>query len=173
MKFKLSILIAILFSGFTFSQSKVGTVDSEYIVRLMPEQDVVVKLASAYGAKLDSSFNIKMQDYNGKIEAFKNLDKTVADSIKKRKYTEILILEQDVQKYKDNGTQLMQLKQSELMRPLYNKLSKVIQEVAAANGYTQVLTISGNEFAYIDEKFDITLLVMDKMGIKAPEPEKK
>jgi outer membrane protein len=59
------------------------------------------------------------------------------------------------------------------MRPLYSKLSIAIQEVAKENGYTQVLTISGNEFVYIDEKFDITSLVMDKLGIKAPVEEDK
>jgi len=173
MKFKILILTAILSSGFIFSQSKVGTVDSEYIVNLMPERKIVTKRANEYGAKLDTSFSIKMQEYKTKVELFKLIENGVADSIKQKKYNEILSMENDIKKYQQNGTQLMQLKQNELMRPLYKKLSTTIQEVAKANGYTQVLTISGNEFAYIDEKFDITLLVMEKLGIEAPEIEKK
>jgi len=173
MKFKILFIAAILTSSFAFSQSKVGTVDSDYIVNLMPEREIVLKMSQQYGAKLDTSFSAKMQDYNIKVQAFKELDKDVVDSIKKNKYTEIMMMEEDIQKYKENGSQLMQLKQNELMRPLYSKLSGVIQEVAKTNGYTQILTTSGNEFAYIDEQFDITEIVMDKMGIKVPIVEEK
>lgn len=168
MKFKIVVCIAILVNGVLFSQSKVGTVDSEYIVGLMPEKDIVLKRAGDYGAKLDTSLNVKMNDYEEKIKVFKLLPTSVADSIKRKKYTELLELEQEIQKYKQNGTQLMQIKRTELMRPLYSKLSKVIQEVAKANGYTQVLTLTGNEFAYIDKKLDITLLVLKEMGITPP-----
>ena len=38
------------------------------------------------------------------------------------------------------------------MRPLYKRVSDVIILVAKEKGYTQVLTSSGNEFAYLDEK---------------------
>ena len=69
-------------------------------------------------------------------------------------------------KFRQNGTKMMQLQRDENMRPLYKKLSEVIKEVAKANGYTQVLTTNGNQFGYIDEKFDITKLVLDKLGIK-------
>ncbi|NJN50083.1 MAG: OmpH family outer membrane protein, partial [Polaribacter sp.] len=88
---------------------------------------------------------------------------------KKAIYNEIAALEDEVRKYQDNGTKLMQLKQNELMRPLYAKLNEAIDAIAKANGYTQVLTSSGNDFAYIDLKYDITKLVLDKLGIKEPE----
>jgi len=41
--------------------------------------------------------------------------------------------------------------------------------VAKENGYTQILTITGNEFAYIDSKFDITELVLKNLGITIPK----
>ena len=66
----------------------------------------------------------------------------------------------------------MQLKQNELMRPLYKILNNAINTVSKENGYTQVLTSTGNQFVYIDEKFDITALVMAKLGVKEPEVKK-
>ncbi|MDP4600201.1 MAG: OmpH family outer membrane protein, partial [Polaribacter sp.] len=60
-------------------------------------------------------------------------------------------------------------KQNELMRPLYKKLNDAIELVAKENKFTQILTVQGNQFAYIDEKFDITKLVMNKLGLKEPE----
>ena len=59
------------------------------------------------------------------------------------------------------------------MNPLYKILGEAITEVAKAEGFTQVLTSSGNEFAYIDEAFDITEKVMAKLGVKIPPPSKK
>ena len=93
--------------------------------------------------------------------------------MKKTVTNEIYALEQDIRKYEQNGKKLMQLKESELMRPLYAKLNKAIDEVVKANGYTQILTITGNQFAYIDQKFDITEAVLDKLGIEIPEPKKE
>ena len=58
------------------------------------------------------------------------------------------------------------------MNPLYKILGEAITEVAKAEGFTQVLTSSGNEFAYIDEAFDITEKVMAKLGVKMPPPVK-
>ena len=52
------------------------------------------------------------------------------------------------------------------MRPLYKKTTEIIEEIAKEKGYTQILTVTGNNFAYIDIKHDITKLVLDKLGIK-------
>ena len=78
-------------------------------------------------------------------------------------------MEQDIKKYQKNGNTLMGLKRDELMRPLYTMLSEGIATVAKENGYTQILTITGNEFAYIDSKFDITELVLKNLGITIPK----
>jgi outer membrane protein len=169
MKSKIVFLSAVLFSTIAFGQTKLGTIDNEYIINLMPETKIVVKMAQEYGQKLDSSFSIKMQQYQAKIDDYKNNEKEYGELMKKTLISEIQTMEQDIQKYQENGTKLMQLKQNELMRPLYKKLNDVIDLVAKENKYTQILTIQGNQFSYIDEKFDITKLVMDKLGLKEPE----
>ena len=89
--------------------------------------------------------------------------------MKKTLIQEITIMEQEMKKFQDNGNKLMQLRQNELMRPLYDLLNSTIEAIAKENKYTQILTSTGNQFAYIDEKFDITQLVMDKLGVKEPE----
>lgn len=173
MKSKIIFICIALLSSISFlAQSKVGTIDSDYIVNLMPEAKIVVKRAQTYGAKLDSSFQIKLKEYQTKIEAYKKNEKTLGTLAKKTAVQELTSLESDIKKYQTNGQKLMQLKREELMRPLYKKLSDAIAAVSKANGYTQILTITGNQFAYIDDKFDITELVMKKLGVKKPEPKK-
>ncbi len=172
MKSKIICICIAFLSTVTIAQSKVGTIDSDYIVNLMPEAKVVIKRAQEYGKRLDTSFQKKLKIYKEKVDTFKKNEKTLGQLAKKTAITEIANLEDDIKKYQTNGQKLMQLKQEELMRPLYKKLSDAISEVAKANGFTQVLTITGNQFAYIDDKYDITELVMNKLGIKKPEPKK-
>jgi outer membrane protein len=88
---------------------------------------------------------------------------------KKTIQQELSALEQDIKQYQKNGNTLMGLKKDDLMRPLYNKLNAAIGAIAKENGYTQVFNLTGNQFAYIDNAFDITDLVIKKLGITIPK----
>lgn len=171
MKSKITILFIALISSISIAQTKTGTIDSDYIINIMPEAAIVIKLSQAYGAKLDSSFSIKMQDYQARVADFREKEKEMGELMKKTLVKEITALEQDIKKYQDNGSKLMQLKQNELMRPLYKKLNEAIEAISKENGYTLILTTTGNQFAYIDQKHDITKLVVAKLGLKIPEPK--
>lgn len=172
MKSKIFLLCFALVSSILVSQTKTGTVDSDYIVSIMPETKIVYSNSQKYGAKLDSSFSKKVQEYKDKVTAFRKNEKTIGELEKKATITELQGLEADIKKYKQNGNTLMQLKQDELMRPLYKKLSDAIANVSKANGYTHILTIKGNQFGYIDPKFDITDLVIKELGITIPKETK-
>lgn len=155
------------------AQSKVGTIDNDYIINLMPEAKIVIEKTQEYGAKLDSSFSIKMKDFQDKLTKFKSEEKEMGELMKKTTMKELAAMEQDIKKYQDNGNKLMQLKQNELMRPLYKKLNEAIDAVVKENGYTQIFTRTGNQFAYIDENYDITKLVLAKLGIAIPQAPKE
>tara|TARA_R110001632_G_scaffold1883_3_gene8442 strand:- start:26376 stop:26900 length:525 start_codon:yes stop_codon:yes gene_type:complete len=173
MKLKI-VLIALCFTGFFANgQTKVGSVDSELIVGLMPESKIVLTKLNEYAKRLDSSYQVKVDDYQAKVAAFKKLDPSLSDNFKKIKVDEITELERGLQQSQDNGNKLIQLKRNELMRPLYKILRDKIAEVAKAESYTQILTTTGNEFAYIDVNFDITKKVMAKLGLKMPPPPAK
>lgn len=167
MKLKFTLLtLAITFSTLISAQTKLGTVNSDLIIGKMPQTKSVLKRVENSAKKMDSSFQIKATDYQAKIEAFKAAEKTMSEADKKSKYEEILALEQEMQKFRENGAKMLQIRRDTYMKPLYKKLSEVIEEVAKANGYTQILTTNGNQFGYIDERFDITKLVLEKLGIK-------
>ena len=165
MKTKITLVVALLGLIFTSNaQSKVGTVDSDLVIAKMPQMTSVQDRLKTYGAKLDSINAIKIAEYDAKVKIF-NADKTSHDSIKKKNFAEINTLNQDIAKFRQNGNKLMQLRRDEYMRPLYKRVTEVVAEVSKEHGYTQILTTQGNQFAYIDEKFDITKLVLAKLGI--------
>lgn len=166
MNLKITLVVALCCIAFTNAQTKVGTVDSELIISKMPQMKGVLKRVESYGKQLDSTFQNKAAAYKEKVDAFKAEQDLMSDDDKKVRIGELQTLEQDLAKFRQNGGAMMQLQKDQSLRPLYKKLSEVIQEVAKANGYTQILTTTGNEFAFIDERFDITQLVLDKLGIK-------
>ena len=165
MKLKITVLFIALISSLTIAQTKVGTVDSDYIIGMMPETKRVVEITKSYGAKLDSTFSIRVTDFKERLEDYNLKEKDMGELEKKTIQKELAGLEQDIK----NGNTLMGLKRDELMRPLYTMLSEAIAAVAKENEYTQILTITGNEFAYIDSKFDITELVLKNLGITIPK----
>jgi outer membrane protein len=174
MKFRILAVALFLTSILATGQTKVGSVNSELIVGIMPEMKTVVANLGEYAKKLDSSYQVKVKEYEEKVAAFQKLG-DVSDNFKKIKLDEISSLEQGLQQSQQNGNQLIQLKRNELLQPLYKKISDEINKIAKAEGFTQILTTSGNEFAYVDERFDITKKVMDNLGLKLPEkkPAKK
>lgn len=167
MKLKITFIIAILSLGLTMNaQTKVGTVNSELIISKMPQLKVAQERVNNYAKKLDSTFNIKVKSYEALVAEYNKASKTISEAGKKIKLNELTILDQDLKKFQENGSKILNLRRGDFMRPLYKKVSDIITQIAKEKGYTQVLTTSGNEFAYIDPKFDITKLVLAKMGIK-------
>jgi len=167
MKTKITLLITAFFVCLTITaQTKVGTVNSELIISKMPQLAKANERIKRYTNKLDSTFQIKVKNYDAKVAEYNKVIKTISEDNKKIKYNELLNLDKDLKMFQENGTKILQVTRDDFMRPLYKKVSEVISQIAKEKGYTQILTTSGNEFAYIDEKFDITKLVLTKLGIK-------
>ena len=94
-------------ASIAFAQTKLGTIDNDYIINLMPEAKIVVKMSQEYGQKLDSSFSIKMKEYQDKVDDYKKNEKEYGELMKKTMITEIQTMEQEIQKYQENGSKLM------------------------------------------------------------------
>ncbi|MGB0897384.1 MAG: OmpH family outer membrane protein [Flavobacteriaceae bacterium] len=156
----------ILLSVSVNAQSKVGTVNINDILTKMPELNEVETAVAAYKTDLEKTLNEKVTTYKNKVELFKKNSDTYSDVMKKTMGEELFNLENDIKQFQQNGGKLTQLRQEELLRPLYGKISDMIAVVAKEQNYTQILTVDGNEFAYADEKLDITATVKSKLGIK-------
>jgi outer membrane protein len=147
------------------AQSKVGTVNVNEILSKLPELTTVNATVTAYNSTLEKTLSDKITVYKTKLASYKKNTATYSDVMNKTMGDELYGLENDIKKFQQNGSQLTQIKQDDLLRPLYKKISEMIAVVAKEQKYTQILTVDGNEFAYVDEKFDITTIVKTKLGI--------
>jgi outer membrane protein len=165
--------IAILFIGISsFAQSKVGVVDINYILSKMPEISNVQKQVEAYGAKMDSTLNLKVDQYKKLADEYKTGEATFTDAQKKEKQTAMLNMQSDIQKFQQNGSKLMEIKRNEYLKPLYQKIGVALDKIAKAQGYTQVMQ-STDDVVYLDPNYDLTLPILKEMGITVKEETAK
>ncbi|MCZ6595246.1 MAG: OmpH family outer membrane protein [Bacteroidetes bacterium] len=163
--------IAFLFLCVTgFAQSKVGTIDVDYIISQMPELSSVQKQIEDYGKGLDSNLLNKLAEYQTAIDKYKTDEVSLTINQKKGRQDSIIAMENDIQKFQQNGNQLIVLKQEEYLKPLYEKIGIALEKIAKAEGYTQVL-MRNNNVVYIDNRYDLTLAVLKELGIEIKEEE--
>ncbi|MDN3724909.1 OmpH family outer membrane protein [Aequorivita sp. SDUM287046] len=159
------IKIAIFFISLTtFAQGKVGAVDIEYILSKMPELISVETEIQTYGAQLDTDLNKKLEEYKKLVETYKQSEATFTEAQKTEKQTEIITMEQEIQKFQQNGAKLMDIKQTEALKPLYQKIGVALEKVAKAQNYTQVMQTT-QDMVYLDPEYDLTVPILLELGI--------
>jgi len=171
---KIIITAFILIAGFNVkAQTKTGTIDSEFILSKLPELTKVQEELTAYNKKLEDELKVKVDSYQSKVKEYQEKVASMTDPMKKTKEQEIITLEDDIAKFRQNGSQLVKIQQNKLLQPLYQKIGQALEEVAKAEGYSQVFTITSSGLAYADATYDLTKTVMTKLGIKLEAEPKK
>ena len=168
---KIAILIvAIATSLQVNAQSKVGTIDIDYILSNMPQLEQVNKDIKTYSDDLEIQLQVKVTKYKALISVYEQNTSSYSETEMKTKQDEIIAIEQDIQKFQKNGPSLIQIRRNKLLNPLYKLIGDALNTVATEEKFSQILTIN-NSIAYLDPNFDITILTMTKMGITIPTQE--
>lgn len=164
------IFLAICVGFFTLlsvAQTKVGTIDVDFILLQMPEIVGVQANLQTYGENLDKQMDAKMKVYQEKLENYNTNVSSFTNEQRLEKQTEIFALEEDINQFRQNGIQLMRLREDELKRPLFQKIAEALDVVASEQNYTQVFNTSAdNNLVFLNPDYDITLAVLEKMGIE-------
>jgi len=150
------------------AQTKVGTIDVDYIISKLPELTSIQTQMVSYGKELDNELQTKLQNYDNQVAAYNAGEAGFTIAQKQEKQEAILATEEDIKKFQTNGNQLVQLKRDELLRPSYQKIGASLEKIAKSQGYTQVLQ-TNNTLVYVDPTYDLTRLVLADLGIKIEE----
>jgi len=148
----------------SFAQSKVGTIDIDFVLSKMPQLEGVQKEIELYGGQLDKDLKAKVTAYEALIKTYQENESSYTILQKKEKENELVKMEQDITKFQQNGNKLVSLKREEGLRPLYTKIGESVEKIAAQEGFTQILQIN-ETVVYLDKGLDITLKVIEDLGI--------
>ena len=162
------------------AQIKLGYVDSETILKQLPEaKSIESELESMQKLYVDT-MQTKENELKSKAETFKTKYEDAQNRVKSGSITsesEIKALEEEMgclqselqnlsealDGYKSNVQNTLMLRQSELFKPLKDKITKTIEEVAKAMKINFVFDKADGSLLYGDKEFDITFKVLDKL----------
>ena len=166
MKYITTLLLFVSLS--VFAQSKTGTIDIDYIITQMPDFAGVQTTMDTYGGTLDADFQAKLAAYTTAVEKYKADEATLSIDLKQEQQQALLVLENDLNKFRSNGAKLMDLKRDDALRPLYNKIGLALDVVAKAQQFTLILE-TNDSMVYIDASTDVTRAVLTQLGITIKE----
>jgi outer membrane protein len=149
---------------------KVGTINSQELLDLMPEYDSIqtvyekeYKEIEMAGQQMYADLQRLQDDYRSKVDS-------LTPFMKSMKIQEIEDLTARLQGFEQNAQQQLQLTIQRLQQPIIDKIKKAIDDVAKENGYTHVFDTASGALLYFDESYDLMSLVKTKLGIKDAKP---
>lgn len=163
--FAVALLLAV--ATLTQAQSKIGHINSEAIMQTLPEavdaQKTLDQLVSQWEGELQ-----KMQaDWKRKFDDYDKRKLILTDQVRADAERELRELDQSIADYRNKkfgqSGELFQ-KQNEIMKPIQNKIFKVLEEIAKEENYDYVFDKSGEILLlYANDKNDLTQKVVARM----------
>lgn len=169
------IFSAIAFAGFAQQPTtqKIGYADWDRIFNEMPEFKQIDSELKAHRTQLESQMDAKQKDFQAKYDAFTKLAPTTPDAVRADKQRELENLQESIQKFQQDAQTSFENKRNSLMEPVFTKVGKAIEETAKENGFTFIINPQllggGDILLYSDSKYDISDLVLKKLGV-TPKP---
>ncbi|TSA38623.1 MAG: OmpH family outer membrane protein [Porphyromonadaceae bacterium] len=176
MKKLLLILLAcamfILVSGTaSFAQQKIGHINTQEVLQLMPERDSAEKIFVKFNAEITKNYESMNVVYNNLVETYTKQKDSLSSFIRSAKEAELVDMQTKIQNFQTVAQQELVKKQNELMAPIVTKLKNAIKAVAEANKFTYVIEAGGGVLGVLlyfpeDESLNLLPLVKAKLGIK-------
>jgi outer membrane protein len=165
---KAVLLVAfMLTASFAWTQTslKIGYIDSQALIDLMPEKDSVEAQLMAYQRSLEEQINAMYVEYQNKVADYTNKVDAMSDIIKQTKEREIADLETRITEFQQSAEGDFTAKQQQLYEPLITKARNAISAVAEENGFTYILDVSMGTVLYYEAGEDVLPKVKAKLGL--------
>jgi outer membrane protein len=159
------------------AQQKIGHVNTEAIMKQLPDASDAQKQLDALVAEWQNELNKMQAEWQKKYDEYdqKKLimtDARRAESEKELRDLDRRIAEYRNQKFGQNGD-LFQ-KQNEFMKPVQDRVFKAIEEVAKDEGFDYILDQGGEILMmYANPRNDITAKVLERLVTVTPGTQEK
>lgn len=167
---KYSFMFVFLFTGFSFSQLKIGYVDSDAIMDNLPDaQDARQKLDQLI-QEWQTELTKLENEWKQNFDEYEKRKLIMTDQTRAEMEQKLVQLEQKIAKFREekfgtNGE--LFLKQEELMKPVQNRVFLAIEEIAKEEDYDFVFDRSGDiMLLFAKEEYDLTSEVLDRLKLE-------
>jgi len=152
------------------AQAKIGWINSKSVMDKLPEaQDAQRQIDNLVAewqselAKMQNDWQKKFQEYDKKKLIM--TDQLRSDAEKNLQDLDKKIVDYRNKKFGQNGE--LFTKQNEIMKPIQNKIFKILQDIAKEDEYDYIFDKSGDILLmYTNDKYDLTDKVIERMTTK-------
>ena len=121
------------------AQAKTAHVDVSEIMSKMPAmldaQKQLEKLSTTY----DADYKKMVEEYQAKLKKYEAEAATVTDAVNGERSKEVQDMQKRIVDFRDNAQKELQQKESDIVKPLMEKVRASIQKVGKAKGFQYVL----------------------------------
>lgn len=167
-RFTKVLVLMVLALGISFGANaqgqKIGYVDSQAIIDMMPEGAKIQQDLQAYYSELQAQLQAMGTEYQNKVRDYQANEATMSNILRQSKEKEIMDLQNRIQEFQAGAEADLAAKQEELSKPMLDKIKAAIDDVLKAKGLayvfekTVILSIG-------DSAIDITADVKTKLGL--------
>ena len=138
---KTLVIAAIVFLGANqiSAQSKTAHVDVNEIMAKMPAMLDAQKQLEKLSATYDAEYKKMVEEYQGKLKKYEAEAATVTEAVNGERSKEVQDMQKRIVDYRDNAQKELQQKESDIVKPLMEKVRASIQKVGKAKGFQYVL----------------------------------
>lgn len=166
---KIGLVLSFLLLAVTanYAQPKIGYVDSDTIMKQLPDAQDTQKKLDAQIKEWQEELSKLEKDWKDKYDDYEKRKLILSEQKRVEIEKELVQMEDATSKFRQEKFgvrgELFQ-KQEELMKPIQNRIFTAIQEVAKDEDYDFIFDRSGDIiFLYAKEEYDVTNLVLEKL----------
>lgn len=169
MKNNFRILIAffamLILAGSNVNAQKIGYVDLQELMQLMPEYKKANTDMEAFGKSLEDELKKMSDEFQKKVADYQKGEKTMPEAIRNVKQQELQDMQTRIQDFQQSAQENIRKKEAELLKPIIEKAKSAIGQVAKETGYTYIMDSSVAGFLYKPEETNVLAAVKKKLGI--------
>ena len=121
------------------AQAKTAHVDVSEIMTKMPAMLEAQKQLDKLSTTYDADYKKMVEEYQGKLKKYEAEAATVTEAINGERSKEVQDMQKRIVDYRDNAQKELQQKESDIVKPLMEKVRTSIQKVGKAKGFQYVL----------------------------------
>lgn len=148
------------------AQSKIGYINSNQVVELMPETKVVQKQIQDYSKTFSDQLTALQTELTTNAQGYDAKRASMTDAARTAKEAELQDQNKRLQDFNTTARQKVDEKTKSLSDPLFAKLRAAIQAVAKEKGYNYVFDTSQTELLVSPEADNLLASVKTKLGLK-------
>ncbi|MDX2415722.1 MAG: OmpH family outer membrane protein [Bacteroidales bacterium] len=161
-----NLLVASLFfslSLLSFGQknASIAYIDLNNILNSLPVTDSIQAALEAERIEFEGAFQEMNTEYNKFLDEFQKNQETYSELIKQTKSGELLDKQKRLNEFEQNANNALQQHNSEMIQPVYAKISEAIKKISEEKNIDYVIDLSKGSVVYTSE----TALKLDDLVI--------